>query len=85
MKLPKCHGTLEKVFPMGEDGLRVSPEECLECHHKTTCLRGALAGPGGIEIKDERVDKAYDSGNMGFFERWSRKKTLHRAKKDNKL
>ncbi len=84
MKLPKCHGELETVFPMGEDGLRASPEKCLECRHKTTCLRTALAGPRGISLKDERVDNAYNSGQMGFMERWSRKKTLHRSMKNKK-
>lgn len=78
MNLPQCHGELSKVFPMGEDGLRATPEDCLACLHKTTCLRAAMAGPGGAAIKEERVDSAYDAGLMGFAERWSRKKALSR-------
>lgn len=81
MKLPECFGDLEVVFPMGEDGLRASPEKCLECEHKTGCLRYAMAGPQGNEVKGEKVERAYKSGQMSFLERWSRKKSLHRARK----
>ncbi len=75
---PICFGVLETVFPMGEDGLRVSPEECLMCLRKTECLQSAMAGSGGSEVREEILDRAYSSGAVGFFERWSRKKALHR-------
>ncbi|WP_373501020.1 hypothetical protein [Desulfococcus sp.] len=75
---PPCYGDLNTVFPMGTEGLRESPETCLACSHKTDCLRRALQGNEGMTIREEKVDRAYASGTMGFFERWSRKKAIHR-------
>lgn len=79
-KFPPCYGDLETVFPMGEDGLRQSPESCMPCSYKTRCLRKAMADKGGVSVREEMVDRAYASGKVSFFERWSRKKAL-RAKK----
>ncbi|WP_246514787.1 hypothetical protein [Desulfonema limicola] len=76
-----CFGDMEKVFPTGSDGLRHSPESCLKCRDKTQCLRAAIQGSQGIKVKEEKVDRAYESGTMGFFERWSRKKYLYSKKK----
>lgn len=77
MTRPACHGVLDEVFPMGEAGLRHSPERCLACPHKTPCLRAALSSdPHADRVRDERVDRAYASGNLSFLERWSRKKSL---------
>ncbi len=73
---PPCFGCLERVFPRGEDGLRHSPPGCLECACKTACLRRALAGEGGLEVRKERLRRAWESGTMPFWERWARKKTL---------
>ncbi len=75
---PECFGNLETVFPMKDDGLRMSPESCMQCPDKTECLRTAIVGPDGNGLKEERLDRAYDAGNVGFFERWSRKKKLNR-------
>ena len=80
-KLPYCYGKLEEVFPPGEDGLRHVPESCLVCLYKTRCLRNAMEGDAGLAVKDERVDQAYEAGMIGFFDRWSRKKALHKKKK----
>lgn len=80
-RLPSCHGDLETVFPMGPEGLRESPESCLACPHKTGCLRRALRGDQGMAVREEKVDRAYASGTMGFLERWSRKKAIHRRMK----
>ena len=77
----QCFGNMEKVFPLGADGLRHSPESCLKCKYKTQCLSTAIQGKEGIKVKEEKVDMAYESGTMGFFERWSRKKYLHAEKK----
>jgi hypothetical protein len=84
--VPDCFGDLDTVFPQGEDGLRHSPETCLACAHKTECLRAAMLGGQGIEVREEKVDRAYESGMMGFFERWSKKKELdtRRKKKEKK-
>ena len=80
-KYPKCFGELETVFPKTKDGLRNTPDACLECIHKTACLRSAMEGAGGVKVREEIVDRAYDSGMMGFIERWSKKKELKRKLK----
>jgi hypothetical protein len=80
-KYPNCFGELEKVFPKTKDGLRSTPEACLECLHKTACLRSAMEGAGGVKVREEIVDRAYDSGMMSFVERWSKKKELKRKLK----
>lgn len=80
---PPCYGDLDTVFPMGPEGLRGSPKTCLACPHKTECLRRALQGDRGMTVREERVDRAYASGTMGFFERWSRKKAIHRRMNQN--
>ena len=80
-KYPNCFGELEKVFPKTKDGLRSTPEACLECLHKTACLRSAMEGAGGVKVREEIVDRAYDSGMMSFVERWSKKKVLKRKLK----
>ena len=77
-KYPSCFGILDRVFPIGEDGLRSSPEACLECIYKTECLRSAMAGSGGLTVHEELVDRAYESGMIGFLSRWSKKKDLNR-------
>lgn len=75
--LPECFGRIECVFPLGEDGLRHSPPGCLACVRKTACLRRALAGEGGVRVREERLRRAWESGTMPFWERWARQKTLH--------
>ncbi len=77
-----CFGQMEKVFPMGDDGLRHTPESCMACPEKTPCLRAAINGPDGPKVQEEKVDRSYRSGRMGFFERWAKKKALHQLKKD---
>ena len=79
-KRPECFAQLDTVFPMGEDGLRHSPETCLQCPHKTECLRTGLKGEAGLKVHEEHVDRSYDSGMIGFMERWSKKKTIDRSK-----
>lgn len=77
---PYCFGKLENVFPMGPDGLRCTPESCMICYCKTECLRTAAGSKEGIVIHEEKVDREYESGVIGFFSRWSRKKALNRKK-----
>ena len=82
---PACYGRLDQVFPKGEDGLRHSPESCLVCFYKTECLRTALEGRDGLAAREEINDRAYASGTITFFQRWSRKKSLgRRLKKDRR-
>ena len=77
-KRPECFGQLETVFPLGEDGLRHSPQTCLECPHKTECLRTGLEGEAGLKVHSELIDRSYDSGMIGFMQRWSKKKAISR-------
>ena len=79
---PACFGNLEIVFPEGDDDLRASPETCMVCPKKTECLRTAMKGKSGINVREAAVDRAYTSGSMGFVERWSRKKELNRRFKE---
>jgi hypothetical protein len=80
--IPECFGQLERVFPMGPQGLRQTPEECMCCSHKTICLKQAMSTTGGLNVREEMVERGEKAGAIGFFERWSRKKKLHRQKMD---
>ena len=73
---PECFGDLDTVFPLGRNGLRETPEHCLACQDKTRCLQAALEDTPGLRLQEEFVDRAYQSGIIGFYERWSRKKIL---------
>ncbi|MBF0449358.1 MAG: hypothetical protein HQK75_01505 [Candidatus Magnetomorum sp.] len=77
--LPECFSDMDTVFPMTETGLRMSPQTCMACEQKTLCLREAIQnGQKGVDVQQENVDRAYQSGVIGFWSRWSRKKILHR-------
>ena len=80
-KYPDCFSDLQKVFPLGNDGLRHTPEDCLAFLHKTECLRSAVKGKDGLRVKEEHLQRAYNSGTISFWERWSRKKDFYRRKK----
>ncbi len=80
-RLPDCFAQLETVFPMGKDDLRNTPATCLACPHKTECLRMAIQGRDGFKVREEQIDRAYNSGMIGFLERWSKKKAIDRQKK----
>jgi hypothetical protein len=34
----------------------------------------------GLTVREEMIERAYRGGMMGFFQRWSQKKSLHRQK-----
>ncbi len=74
---PPCYGNLEIVFPLKNDGLRHSPPQCMQCVFKTECMRTAMKGGSGVQVREEALERAYRSGNVSFLERWSRKKSLH--------
>lgn len=77
--LPECFGNLEKVFPMTESGLRQTPETCFfHCPVKTRCLKQAMAGRDGARVEEEVIERSARAGLMNFYERWSRKKQVHR-------
>ena len=79
---PACFGDMETVFPLRSDGLRVTPIECLQCVHKTHCLRTAMSRKKGLSVRQEMIDRAYRGGVIGFFQRWSKKKEIHRLQHD---
>lgn len=78
-ELPGCFGDLDTVFPMQENGLRKTPDDCYyHCPVKTRCLTQALATRNGAAVEEEMLERSEKAGLIGFFERWSRKKQLHR-------
>jgi hypothetical protein len=81
---PYCFAKLDNVFPKGDDGLRHTPESCMVCLYKTECLRTAMRKPDGLKVREEKVDRAYAGGMIGFLERWSQKKDLHQKMKKKK-
>lgn len=83
-KCPSCFGIIDVVFPKADDGLRTTPDACLECPHKTQCLRSAMKELEGLRVREEFVDRAYESGMIGFLDRWSKKKGLSRRIKEQK-
>ncbi|WP_299980961.1 hypothetical protein [Desulfobacula sp.] len=75
----ECFGVLEKVFPMTDKGLRQTPDECFyHCSVKTKCLQQAMASKEGVKVEEEIIERGTQSGVINFFERWSRKKQVHR-------
>jgi hypothetical protein len=80
---PVCFGDLKTVFPLRSDGLRETPDSCLRCLHKTSCLRSAMSGGSGLRVREEMIDRAYRGGVIGFFQRWSQKKSIHQMRKDD--
>ncbi|RTZ99197.1 MAG: hypothetical protein DSY89_08815 [Deltaproteobacteria bacterium] len=79
---PCCYGRLDRVFPMGKNGFRESPDSCSPCMYKTGCLRQAMAGPEGLKVRVEMVDRSHRDGWRGAFRRWSTRKTLARQIKE---
>lgn len=78
---PDCFGDIDTVFPLGADGMRVTPDACLRCAHKTRCLRTGMEHGSGLRIREEMIDRAYRGGLIGFFQRWSGKKVIDRVRK----
>ncbi|NOX34907.1 MAG: hypothetical protein GXP56_14465 [Deltaproteobacteria bacterium] len=78
----ECFGILEKVFPMTEKGLRQTPNDCFyHCPVKTKCLQKAMTTKDGVKVEEEIIERGSKSGVINFFERWSRKKQVHRKTK----
>ena len=74
--VPECFGQLDTVFPVGEEGIRTSPPQCMRCPHAKSCLQAAMRGPEGLKLQEEKVDRAYEYGLIGKLERWSKKKLI---------
>jgi len=76
-----CFGILDRVFPMGEEGLREIVPDCFDCSHKKACLQAALDTKEGLAFRDEVLDRAPAGGLAGRLKRWSDKKQLSRLMK----
>ena len=79
-----CFGILDRVFPMGDKGLREVVPLCMECEERVECLRVALDSPEGLILKEETLDRAAESGMLGRIRMWSDKKHLQRQLKNKK-
>ena len=77
-KNPDCFGDLDTVFPMGEEGIRTTPPDCMKCSLAKACIQTAMLGQKGLELEEERIDRAYEYGLIGVMERWSRKKLIRK-------
>ncbi len=76
---PDCFKDLDTVFPVKENGLRETPPYCMyECPFKTECLKAAMTTEKGMAVEEEILDRGTRAGVINFFERWSRKKQMHR-------
>ncbi len=82
MKEKVCFGVLQRVFPLGDRGLREVPPECMACPDRVQCLRRALKTKEGLEMRSEKLDRAESSGMIGRLRRWSQKKELSRLMKE---
>jgi hypothetical protein len=83
---PECFGQIDRVFPMGPDGLREVSAECWPCPQRVDCLRRAVASPEGDDaLTGEMAKREQDhtGGVTGFFKRWSRLKSHQRRKDDS--
>ena len=76
-----CFGILDKVFPVGENGLREIIPECFQCPERTQCLKSALLTEEGFKMRAEILDRAASSGMVGRLKLWSQKKELSRLKR----
>ena len=83
-KKPGCFGDLKTVFPMTDSGLRETPEKCFACPFKTLCLKQAMQTRQAVQVEEEMIERGEKAGAIGFFERWSRKKQIHRKTKKTK-
>jgi hypothetical protein len=78
----ECFGVLDKVFPMGDRGLREVVPACFHCPDKKECLQAALTTEDGLRFRSHVLDRGATSGLVGPLRRWSQRKTLHRLLKE---
>jgi hypothetical protein len=72
---PECYGVLQRVFPMGDSGLREVPGDCWDCPHRVQCLRLAISRGEQAETLDQETTSRRDGPGLGgFLKRWSRRK-----------
>ena len=79
---PACFGDMEKVFPLGADGLREVPPDCWDCGQRVDCLKASVSSPGARQDMGEemaRREQDMTGGFSGFLRRWSRLKSQSRG------
>ena len=76
-----CFGILDRVFPVGKEGLREIVPTCFECPDKKPCLQAALKTGDGFKLRSEVLDRSPANGFLGKLRRWSEKKELSRLNK----
>jgi len=77
----ECFGILDKVFPMGREGLREIVPTCFDCPHKGSCLKTALATKEGLALRGKTLDRTPVKGLVDRLKRWSERKELSRLMK----
>jgi hypothetical protein len=79
-----CFGMLDKVFPMGNEGLREIVPSCFDCPDRKACLQAALQTEEGFELRSQALDRSSARGLVGRLRRWSEKKELSRLEESRK-
>ena len=77
----ECFGNWDRVFPLGEDGLRNVTDDCRECPQVQACLKAGSESPEGLEMRASRFeDMGHKQGRgvTAFLSRWSELKTIRR-------
>ncbi len=77
----ECFGILDKVFPVGSEGLREIVPACCECPEKGPCLKTALKTKEGLALRGEVLDRTPATGFADRIKRWSERKDLSRLAK----
>lgn len=80
----ECYGVLDKVFPMGSDGLREVVAACFDCPVKRECLQDALKTKDGLGFRAQLLERTPAEGVTGFLRRWSQMKEISRQLKEEK-
>lgn len=73
-----CFGDLNRVFPLGGEGLREIVPGCFKCPDLKACLQAALGTEQGLVLKMEALDRIPATGLVGRVKRWSERKALWR-------
>jgi len=79
-----CFGILDKVFPIGKEGLREVTQDCLECTDRLPCLKMAINTKEGFEMRSDNLKRIPPEGLLGRIKRWSLKKDLSRKVSEKK-
>ena len=73
-----CYGVLDRIFPVGKEGLREIVPECFSCPYRKACLQAALKTREGLLLRRDVLDRVPATGLSGKLRRWSEKKQISR-------